>query len=199
MLTNDELLALANAHAKQHGYAKANAGRVHAEPDGITFSFRTEGDEIRIGDGPFFIDRRFGEISCLGSNPMLCRAILKKLNAIYSQGLRSGYYRFSIIHVVRQDELASVVADSRAEYCNLELAAQTVWPNWKQYDESTVMQRLESLPCSFLIDAYGMSQILPELQALRDCSFDFTNIGERPSFDWRPESYERDEFGPRWA
>ena len=197
MLTDDEIIEIAQEHARQEGYVAAKVRQSHKYPDSIEFSYHSEDGMLKTGDGPFLVERKYGEIITLGL-PWFRQGILEALHSIYSQGLREGYYKFRIKSTEEISELASLIANSKAEYCDLELDAGTIWPRWKEYDAKTAAQRLESLPCSFLISAYNMSQILPRLQALSKSEFDFTNVEEQPKYDWRPENYKPDELGPQW-
>jgi hypothetical protein len=191
MLTDAELDAIALKHIKERYSKSCEFGtRIpYSKPDGIYYVAR----ESPVLSGGFFVRRKNGEIRSLGIE-VLHRGVQYWLD-FYEEGWRLGLIRLVVQDVSHDVQFAELLVEKQIIYTVLELEYDVVWSRRVPYDMETVLRRIKSLPCSFLIPSVTFREILPALESV--ASFDYS-YADHHGYDWHPEKYTPEQLGPQW-
>jgi len=202
MLSDTEIEALAKQHLKETYPVDCEilSGRRLSNPDGIYFvaNRRSENPhDLYIGDGGFFVSRKSGAIWKFGSGHIV-RGGLEDWLRFYDEGWRDGLYRLVVRQVRRPVRLAELFVQSHLSYVVLKLKHGVVRSRSIRYDEKTILQRIQQLPCSFSIRGVELRALIPTLESERVAVVEYSYIENPPTHDWRPEKYTADMLGPQW-
>ena len=205
MFTDEEIESLAEDHVRKTYPADCEilSREKKSDPDGIYFvANRREVDpddwqKMYCGDGGFFVHRASGEIWGFGSGQIVHEGLDYWLK-FHAEGWHLGPYRLTVREVADPRRFAQLVVKQHVRYLVRELDSGAVWKTYLDYDQNTVLRRLESLPCSFAMEAKQLRAILPVLLQENVADFDYCRIDAPKKYDWRPENNAPDLLGPQW-
>lgn len=170
---------------------------IYSEPDGIYFFANCYGPAEHIGGGGFFITRASGEIWEFGSYEIVSKGVDYWLQW-YAEGWRPGTYRLKILEVASVASLAKLFEQHEVTYQFRELAHGTVWIKSVRANEEEIRNRIATLPCTFLVGADFLREVLPVLAKQELARVEYVYIGEGPKYDWRPENNTPNQLGLQW-
>jgi hypothetical protein len=174
-----------------------------AKPDGIYFGANVGTKDISqmlVGDGGFFVNRESGEIWQFGSGQIFHEGLAYWLK-FYAEGWRLGLYQLTLQRVMKPRRFANLIMKHRVEYLVREVECNTVWHRWTPYNEETVLRRIESLPCTFVVGPKELRKMIPQLQTAGIATFEYSFAGSHRDYDTHPENNTPDQLGPQyeWA
>ncbi len=171
--------------------------KIYSDPDGIYFIANCRGPGQHFGDHSFFITRSTGEIWEIRSYQILSNGLDYWLQW-YAEGWRPGTYRLKIMEVTSVTVLAKLLEEHGVSYQFRELANGIVWTKWERANEEEIRIRIATLPCTFLVRADFLREVLPMLAKQKLARVEYVYIGQSPEYDWRPENNSTAQLGPQW-
>ncbi len=198
MLTDEAIDAIAQEHVRRWNPPgwKILRRDVRSNPDGIYFFASCDGGHYG-GPGGFFVTRASGEVWTFGSGQIHGEGLDYWLN-FYADGWRMGTYRLTVLAVESPTAFAQLLRQRRVSYQLREVAHATVWTRTVAAQLGEILDRLKTLPCTFLVSAEDLRAILPILKEDEPARVEYHYVGSRPRYDWRPENNTPDQLGCQW-
>jgi hypothetical protein len=196
MLTDDEIDAIAKEHMRNTCAPDSEIlhREVRSYPDGIYFIANRRGPDRYIGSGGFFVTRSSGEVWAFGSGQISNEGLDYWLKW-QAQGWRIGTYRLTVLEAPESRMLAQLLHQCGVGYQLRELAQGAVCTRRVAADLEEILDRLATLPCTFLVSADDLRAILPYLRRWDIAQVEYSYIGATPQYDWRPENNTPDMLG----
>ncbi|HZF08033.1 MAG TPA: hypothetical protein VFE33_04505 [Thermoanaerobaculia bacterium] len=186
MLTDEEIERIAEAHVRDTYSADCEIlyREKRSAPDGVYFVANRRTDPY-IGTGGFFVVRGTGEIWEIGTS---ASRSLDDWLQWYDEGWRPGLYRLTLREVMEPRRFAGLMVRQGVSYLVREIECGTVWERMAAYDEKTVLWRIKSLPCHFIVTVDQLRAMRSKLESERIAAFEYTHAGAQKKYDWRPEN-----------
>lgn len=198
MLTDEELDAVAEEFVRT-AYPSGwtiRSRETRSDPEGIFFVASPDGGSYG-GPGGFFVTRASGEVWAFGSSQTRGDRLDYWLK-LYADGWRFGTYRVTVTAVEDPAAFAELLRDVRVSYRFREVDQGAVWIKTVVAQLGEILDRLATLPCTFLLPVQELVAILSILEERKMACVDHDYIGVLPSYDWRPENNTPDQLGRQW-